>query len=526
MQSVDNSEEYINTWISNEYCEKWGIWEAIREILQNQYDGITEKISKKNIKVIPVTSLPLGDKPPEKPTSFIIKNKQNNKIEGEIKYDILKKSLIVWNYGSLERGNLLLGGYKGQSENTTKNDELIGRFGEGMKLSALALVRKNKTDEKKRRIHIYTGGEAWIFCIKNDENFTINGKPRNCLFWKFNKLTGEKLEEYKDKIVVEVIGLEIEEWKNIIDKFLWFKVGLGKINTFGNKGQKIGEVLLEDFFRHKIFVKDIFISETPKNSEIDCYYGFNTDLTLDRDRNCVPNLVERNRKISEMLADIINRYNDILDNIDDIDINSHDKVEKIPCEIFNDCLAKNAQMTHYFHEYIKKSGADIIWKEWEKLNSDCQPVYPSNQYIIEKFINDNKLPKNFYKYSIKVSWEQNNVLVKASKYETIQQRFNKFVVNAPIAEIPSNYVPILDEVINKIKLIRADFNKDKIKFKKFEFDLSKEMSYYDKNNKTIYFSESLLKETPNDKIKKWILSKSLEILSVSINELVEKLNII
>lgn len=49
-----NQQEYINTWISMNYCKKWDIWEGIREILQNQMDGITSLIGKTNISVIPV----------------------------------------------------------------------------------------------------------------------------------------------------------------------------------------------------------------------------------------------------------------------------------------------------------------------------------------------------------------------------------------------------------------------------------------------------------------------------------------
>ena len=40
-------EKYENLWISKYYCNKepnkWGIWEGLREILQNQFDGILKK---------------------------------------------------------------------------------------------------------------------------------------------------------------------------------------------------------------------------------------------------------------------------------------------------------------------------------------------------------------------------------------------------------------------------------------------------------------------------------------------------
>ena len=32
-----------NTWISNKYVSNWGLHESIRELIQNQIDGLAEK---------------------------------------------------------------------------------------------------------------------------------------------------------------------------------------------------------------------------------------------------------------------------------------------------------------------------------------------------------------------------------------------------------------------------------------------------------------------------------------------------
>ena len=41
-----------NMWISEKYCKNWGLREAIREFIQNQYDGIiTEVGTKKNLNI-------------------------------------------------------------------------------------------------------------------------------------------------------------------------------------------------------------------------------------------------------------------------------------------------------------------------------------------------------------------------------------------------------------------------------------------------------------------------------------------
>jgi len=79
--------EFINTWISEEYCPNWGIWEALREILQNQLDGITEKIGKKNILIEGKKT-----KNNEESTDYTFFNNSNGEIVGEIKYNEEQKT--------------------------------------------------------------------------------------------------------------------------------------------------------------------------------------------------------------------------------------------------------------------------------------------------------------------------------------------------------------------------------------------------------------------------------------------------
>ena len=47
---VTPRDDYKNTWISTNYCNnepnKWDIWEGMRELLQNQMDGIVSKLKK------------------------------------------------------------------------------------------------------------------------------------------------------------------------------------------------------------------------------------------------------------------------------------------------------------------------------------------------------------------------------------------------------------------------------------------------------------------------------------------------
>ena len=59
-------------------------------------------------------------------------HKDTGEIFGKIEYNEVNQTLIIWNNGKLETGDLLLGGIK----DTLNNEEIIGRFGEGKKLAS------------------------------------------------------------------------------------------------------------------------------------------------------------------------------------------------------------------------------------------------------------------------------------------------------------------------------------------------------------------------------------------------------
>lgn len=231
-----------------------------------------------------------------------------------------------------------------------------------MKLAALAFCRLGKI------FIIVTGGEEWRFDIKKDKNFTRNKQIQKCLFWwKANNSE----EEYKNKIVVIIRNIEIDEWKNEIDNYLYLtKKKKGEITAYDKDNKTIlGQISLGDDFRNKIFVKDIFVMNTKKKDEkenhiTNCVYGFNTALQLDRDRNCVPDLNERNQKTSKIIAYILNNRT-ILYNKTESYI--HKFLDNFPKEILS-LLAKNYGVTYYLHlpENLSLEGANLIWNEWKK----------------------------------------------------------------------------------------------------------------------------------------------------------------
>jgi len=105
--------------ITENYIPNWGIWEVIREILQNAMD------------------------------------------EGPLKYYWEDDMLVVINAGHIDRSALLLG------ESVKHGSGTRGQFGEGLKLAMLTAARLN------RKMVIETGEERWTPSFEMDESFGI-----------------------------------------------------------------------------------------------------------------------------------------------------------------------------------------------------------------------------------------------------------------------------------------------------------------------------------------------------------------
>ena len=480
-----NQTEYINTWISMNYCKKWDIWCGIREILQNQMDGITSLIGKSNIKVIP-----FGPSVNNVKYQFKFIHKDTNEIFGEILYNEVNSTLKVWNNGKLETGDLLLGGLK----DDLNNEEIIGRFGEGMKLAALAFVRENK------RFSIITDGKLWSFIQRNDNNFIKNGQPQPCLHWKGENIN---IERYANKVTIEITPFSLDEWTPYIDNFLWLtQRNVGRINAKDSNGNIIGQLLYNKFFKNKIYVKDILVQtiKEENNGATTCYFGYNTDLELDRDRNAVKNLDERNRKFSHILGDIMNRRNS-----DEIILNleAEERItfsEEYPKQIIY--LLENGFYTcYYINNHLTTEARNAIWNQ--KVERGKNIIYSPYLGYFQHWMIEKKLPNSFYPYVlIGGSWIW-GVLTKSSYYKTYSDLYNEKILSSPDANEPQNLTNIIDEIVQIIIKVKPDFNKDNIKFKNFGDEFQEDVVCF--NNNIIYFSNKLSRNNL-DRLKKfWML---------------------
>ena len=406
---------------------------------------------------------------------------------------------------------MLLGGVK----DTLNSEEIIGRFGEGMKLAALAFVRKNK------RFSIITDGKLWSFIQKIDNNFIKNGQPQSCLHWKGEKCN---IQKYANKVTIEITPFTLEEWLPYIDNFLWLtKRNVGRIDAKDNNGKIIGQLLYNEFFRNKIYVKDIFVQKTEENNgATTCYFGYNTDLELDRDRNAVKNLDERNHKFSEILGDIMNRRNsnEILEKLE-----GEERLlfsENYPKQILH--LLGGFYTCYYINNHLTTEARNALWNQ--KVQEDAENrrgkniIYSPYLGYFQHWMVEKKMPASFYPYFlIGGSWLW-GVLVKSSYYKSYEQLYNEKIISSPNVNEPQNLTNIINQIVEIIKSVNPNFKRDSIKFKNFGDEFQDEVVCF--NNNIIYFSNKL-GNIVLDRLKKfWMLETVCHFFNINAMQLLIK----
>ena len=209
--------------ISPDYVSKWGVWEAVREILQNTID-----------------------------------NKEKEQI---FSYNASKQILTIGNKDTvLEKQTLLLG------NSTKRNDSnTIGQYGEGYKLALLILTRLGK------RIEIKNGKEIWFPKIIKSRKYDS----------ELLVMDIEKTKENKDLEFV-IYGITKSEFEKVMDRTLIYADAIEKIETpYGNI--LLDEKYRRKVFVEGLYVKKMIDCENMRYG----YDIKANHIELDRDRMSV-----------------------------------------------------------------------------------------------------------------------------------------------------------------------------------------------------------------------------------------------
>jgi hypothetical protein len=225
--------------IKTTYLPNWGVWEGLREIVQNAQDAKIEHY-------------------------------------GDLKVDYRNGTVRIENTGVRLPYEALLLGHSSKEG----RDDLIGKFGEGLKLGLLALVRAG------RKVKIRSGGEVWTPAIERSSKFDADVLVVDI----------QKGRADKNRVRIEVLDVTKDEWTELRDRMLFLKT-LTKDEAVETLS---GDLLLGEHYKGRIYVKGIYVQTDPSLN-----YGYNyRDASLDRDRKMVDSWDKkwRNSRIWKLAA--------------------------------------------------------------------------------------------------------------------------------------------------------------------------------------------------------------------------------
>lgn len=201
----------------------WGLWEGLREIVQNGVDAQTE-------------------------------------YNAPLTIDWYNDTVRICNEGCVLPHEALLLGYSSKRE----RQDLIGKWGEGLKLGILALVRAG------HEVKIRSGSEVWVPSIVDSDKF----KARVLAF----DIAGGRKDE--QRVRIEIGGITKNEWLEIKERFLFL---LNRKQEEYVVAPYNGELLIGDKYKGRLYVKGIFVEY-----KHDLAFGYNFyNANTDRDRKMV-----------------------------------------------------------------------------------------------------------------------------------------------------------------------------------------------------------------------------------------------
>ena len=288
-----SNEHTIRLSLTQDYAKSWKIWEGLREIVQNWYDGLLSTIDH--------MAASLGQQSPEAPaisryeSDLCVEYRASSRCSeeplGRIVLDKRDSSLHLVNSSTELARRVLLLGYSAKSE----RKEVIGQFGEGLKVGALALVREG------RQLVMETRQDKWGFCLERDPVFeeqvlTIQVTQRNAEGGE--AVDTSSLQLSPTDTCLTLYPLLLTEWRKFSQKFLFLETLLPADLVKSESGW----LLLAPRFSGQLYVRQIWVSDMSKAAG-GMLAGVNLHrLRLDRDRRSVLQQSELDHTVSAMWA--------------------------------------------------------------------------------------------------------------------------------------------------------------------------------------------------------------------------------
>lgn len=217
--------------MSLEYAGAWGVPEAVREFLQNALD----------------------------------EQKENPENIMSVDYNPILEVLSISNKNSkLTPKTLLLG-----SSSKRGKSDLIGEHGEGYKVATVVLMRNGVS------VNIYNNESKEVW-----QSRVVDSRRYGSKIVVFD--ISRSLFKHNDNLVIELVGITPEMWKEIVEKSLFLRDDVVEDEVIEGE---CGSILLNEAFSGKIYVEGLYVCSSER---VEFGYNFKPDMiSLDRDRGLV-----------------------------------------------------------------------------------------------------------------------------------------------------------------------------------------------------------------------------------------------
>ena len=516
MESVLNENE-INLLISENYVKHWELWTGIRETVQNLRDACvqaaktkgkssTDIFIERNFRTIDNTNF-LGS------LTYNLNIDNSNIVLGMIEYDYDNEKVIFTNEGEFPIGGLSLGGTI-KSEDT----EMIGKFGEGLKLAALVMVRNNKP------YFVETGINQYIFMIKKDVVLT----QLNCLYVRKKKLS-TNLANNTRMIVKNISPLE---WVNYCKNILFMtNEPFEKIEAFSQEYKHIGAILISENMKRKVFIKGLYVKTEDKGASRQLpVFGYDFyNLELDRDRRSIPEANTRNEYSTKLICDIANNYNRL-------PVEQQIALDGAGNEFFENLfqmLYEGNDWVYYSNSYLWEKNhingsyaRDCLYKIFKAKYPNKYPIYSANYNLNERIAKEKRLfglEDSFYS-PLCMGWLLTPILQESKLFESFDEKVIKVLKNAPIVDC-QDIQPVIIAVDN-MSYYYQNIIEYRIEFKNFPLSYR----YKDTNERKIYLSYLIICDnnlngrfaTRSNPIAAHIFTNLFELLDLPLSLLIER----
>ncbi|AMN31223.1 hypothetical protein [Clostridium perfringens] len=378
--------------LSLNYVSDWDYKDAIREFIQNGIDHATT----------------------------------TNNNDFDIYYKKETETLLLCNKTSiLEKRSLLLG------YSTKSNDNnLIGEFGEGYKVSLLVLTRLNK----KVTIYNYGKNEIWTTRIVKSKRYEGEEVLNVYVKTEFDKI---RSSEYS--LVIAIENISIDEFEEIKKRTLLLNDDIEGLRADG-----YGSILLNDNLRGNIYVNGLYITHIDNLK-----YGYDIlpkHIKIGRDRDLINNYDILSKTFMICLNTLSDEEFKELIETNSLDTsNATEGVIQANCD--NNSMRKISRIAEDLYINFKEiNGESSFPVDSDWLKKDMKDEYPSINPVTTT-ASKASLIRNFTSYYS----DLNKIKVSKNPLElAIDDLENWKAKNTN--SLPENEISELSEIINRIKL--------------------------------------------------------------------------